>query len=112
MFHPTPPTNFSLHPIIFRIDCFTSFKNDFMNSGFIILEVKKLFQNKYSRIVFWSSRFLILETPFLFETSPILESPKTIKDNLGILKNVEVQEEKCRSGGRNTLDDLLDFKCS
>jgi len=26
----------------------------------------------------------------------ILETPKTLKDNFGIVKNIGVQEEKCR----------------
>jgi len=51
----------------------------------------------------------ILEWFFIFHAyeTIIPEIPKTTKNNFGILKNVEVQEEKCRDAGRNTHIDIF-----
>jgi len=51
-------------------------------------------------MIFWSSRFSIIKILFAYGTT-ILETPKTVKGNFDILKNVGVQEEKCRGARRN-----------
>ena len=43
---------------------------------------------------FLSSVFLILKTSFTCRTPLISELPKTVKDNLGVSKNVRMQKQK------------------
>jgi len=102
VFLPAPPTSFSPHSIIFEKKLF--FKNDLQiilfeifpkhtfwntNSEFIILQVKKyvikrIFQNDFS------------SSKFSYRVLSISKSPKNIKDNLYISKNVGVHEENVR----------------
>jgi len=49
---------------------------------------------------FLSYEFPIPKTYFAYETPPILEWPKTIKNNLDISKNVKVRKEKYKGMGR------------
>jgi len=117
VFLPTPPTNGFLHPIIFGKDHFTPFKNEFQIIFFgIFLEhtfrkkfyefqinhwkLKKCVPKNIFCNYFLTSRFPILKNTLFTETPipktafayiiSIPESPKIIKNNSGISKNVGV----------------------
>jgi len=55
--------------------------------------------------------FPIPETPFAYEIF-IQESSKTVKGNFNIVKNVGVQEEKCKRAGRNTQKFMANAPCT
>ena len=82
---------------LFFSECFWNILSEihFINSGFIISEVKNCVPE------FWNSFFLsceiyILGTSFLYGIPRILKSTKSVsvKSNLSILKNIEVQKGK------------------
>jgi len=55
-------------------------------------------------VLFWNGFLLLIfysKNTFCY---PYSESPKIIKDNSSISKNVGVQEEKLKGAGRNTLN--------
>jgi len=60
-----------------------------MNFGFINLEIKKNVPEKMFQNDFLSSEFSILKIFFVYGTT-ISKTPKTVKDNFGILKNAGV----------------------
>jgi len=65
-----------------------------MNFRFTILEVKNCVLQMVFLNVFFFFGFPIPEIHFAYETLHILEPSKTVGENLSILKNVKVQEEK------------------
>jgi len=77
---------------------FPQHKIHFIYSKFIILKVKNCISERKFWNGFFSSGFLISETPFAYITSPILKSPKTTKDNLRISNKIGCKKKyvECR----------------
>jgi len=124
------PKYFSQDPIIFVKDYFTHFKNNlwiillfrmflkhisvthFMNSGYIILEVKKMFQEMIFQNGLFSFGSPIPETSLLTQHLKFWNDTKLSKNNLGVSNSVGVQEQMllfyiCKLGVEKIADTFL-----